>query len=60
MDNDVIPLRSLSPKAVQLAMAATAAPNAPRWGGFRQQDAHELILALLDRLQSEVLLAQVC
>jgi hypothetical protein len=49
---------SLSPKAVQLAMAAVAAPNAPRWGSMRQQDVHELLVALMDRLQGEVLEAQ--
>ena len=40
-------------------MAETADPNAPRWGSLRQQDAHELLVALLDRLQSEVLATQV-
>ena len=30
-----------------------------RWGSYRQQDAHELLVALLDRLQGEVLASQV-
>ena len=35
------------------------AAMAGRWGDRSQQDAHELLVALLDRLQCEVLAVQV-
>lgn len=47
--------RSVSPGAIRAALASKQS----RWGGSRQQDAHELLLALLDMLHCEVMQAQV-
>ncbi|GAX74913.1 hypothetical protein CEUSTIGMA_g2359.t1 [Chlamydomonas eustigma] len=50
----------LDPSPILSAMSATADSQSatPRWSGFRQQDAHELLVALLGRLQGEVLALQ--
>jgi hypothetical protein len=46
---------AISPAAVSAAMAQLSA----RWGGCRQEDAHEFLTALLEAVQTEVLAAQV-
>ncbi|KAG1654076.1 hypothetical protein FOA52_012058 [Chlamydomonas sp. UWO 241] len=48
-----------SPRQVQRALAAVSPGHEPDWGGLRQQDAHELLVTLLGRVQGEALAQQL-
>lgn len=41
----------MSPRILQKMLAYVSPNHEPDWAGLRQQDAHELLVALLERLQ---------